>query len=272
MKLVVFTDLDGTLLDARDYSFAPAGEAVGLLKEEGIPLVVCTSKTTAEILYWRERLGNSHPFISENGGAVYMPAGYFPFVPEGSREEGGYHVTGFGTPYGRLREAVSRLREKGFAIRGFGDMDDGEVATLTGLTLEQSALARKREYDEPFVMADGGGAPEGLLAAIGSLGLKYTRGRLMHILGDNDKGRAVLYLAGLYARVYGSVVTAAIGDGMNDAPMLAIVDYPFLVRKPDGSHERMINDPRVVRVDGVGPEGWADAVMGLVKTTGPHGN
>ncbi len=267
MKPVIFTDLDGTLLDARTYSFEPAEEALALLKKARVPLVICTSKTRAEILYWRDRLGNHDPFVCENGGAVYVPDGYFPFNAEDSREAGGYHVTEFGAAYRTLREALVYLRAQGFDVKGFGDMTPEEVAGLTGLTAEQAALAMEREYDEPFVL-EGGEAPDALMKSIEGLGLRYTKGRLMHILGDDDKGRAVVYLAGLYGRAHGAVVTAALGDSENDAPMLAEVDYPFLVGKPDGSHERKITDMRVVRMEGAGPVGWAQAVTAFLKGLG----
>ncbi len=190
MKPVIFTDLDGTLLDARTYSFEPAEEALALLEEAGVPLVICTSKTRAEIIYWRERLGNRDPFVCENGGAVYVPDGYFPFDPDGSRQAGGYRVTEFGTAYRTLREALVSLRAKGLDVKGFGDMTKEEVSGLTGLTVVQAALAMEREYDEPFVLSGGGEPPDTLLKSIEGLGLRYTKGRLMHILGDNDKGRA----------------------------------------------------------------------------------
>ncbi|MFN3479436.1 MAG: HAD hydrolase family protein, partial [Thermodesulfovibrionales bacterium] len=62
-KLIIFTDLDGTLLDARTYSFEPAIASLKLLREKDIPLIICSSKTRKEIEYYRERLDNHHPFV-----------------------------------------------------------------------------------------------------------------------------------------------------------------------------------------------------------------
>ncbi|MEE8044743.1 MAG: HAD-IIB family hydrolase, partial [Thermodesulfobacteriota bacterium] len=70
-KYIVFTDLDGTLLDHRNYSFLQAIPALDLLKEKNIPLIICTSKTKSEIEHYRTTLQNNFPFISENGGAIY---------------------------------------------------------------------------------------------------------------------------------------------------------------------------------------------------------
>ena len=47
-KLVIFTDLDGCLLDRETYSFEPAQAALRLIREKKIPLVLVSSKTRVE--------------------------------------------------------------------------------------------------------------------------------------------------------------------------------------------------------------------------------
>lgn len=66
--LLVFTDLDGTLLDHHTYSWQPARPALERLDGLKIPLILCSSKTSPEMLGLRAELGNRHPFIVENGG------------------------------------------------------------------------------------------------------------------------------------------------------------------------------------------------------------
>ena len=75
-KVVLFSDLDGTLLDHETYSFQDASEALELIKTKGIPLVLCTSKTREEIQHYRNLLDNRYPFISENGGGIFIPKNY----------------------------------------------------------------------------------------------------------------------------------------------------------------------------------------------------
>src|SRR5512143_2726927 len=95
---VIFTDLDGTLLHPKTYSFTEALPALELIRERGIHLVLCSSKTRAEIEVYRKRLHNEAPFIVENGGAIFVPVGYFIF-PTGSIRSGDYTISAFGKPY-----------------------------------------------------------------------------------------------------------------------------------------------------------------------------
>lgn len=261
---VVFSDLDGTLLDARTYRFDAAIPAIELLRARRIPLVLCSSKTRREIEVYRGRFGSNDPFIYENGGGVCVPEGLFPFEVAGQLDDGS-RVIALGTPYPELRSALQELRrELGVAVTGFGDLSAAGVAELTGLPLTEADLARRREFDEPFVFDDPNEPrTTDFLHAVEARGLNWTRGRYFHILGDNDKGRAARLLTGYYRRALPALTTVGVGDALNDLPLLEAVDVPVLVQREDGSHLDGVGSPRLVLADGVGPAGWNRAILGM---------
>ena len=273
MLTIIITDLDGTLLHPKTYSFESAMPALNIIRKRDIPLILCSSKTRGEMELYRNRLGNQHPFISENGGGIFIPVGYFEFPIEGELDNG-YIIITLGVPYDGIRDVLLKIRERlGIEARGFGDMNTKEVASLTGMSLFEAELARKRGFDEPFIFKEGEEGAEEFLDAIDEAGLRWTQGRFYHILGDNDKGKAVKILKGLYKRAYGKVKTIGLGDSLNDLSLLQEVDYPVLVQKEDGGYDTRINLPGLIRADGIGPEGWANAVMGLIKNSNkPHKN
>ena len=265
-RLVLFTDLDGTLLDHNTYSFAPAADALKALKAEGIPVIFTTSKTRAEIEKWRRLAGNTDPFISENGGAIFVPEGYFGGDFAHDRKEDGYLVIELGAPHEELAGALGDIsRETGIEIRGVSEMDVEEIMKLTGLGEEDAGLVREREYGEPFVVGGGSEAEATVIREIERRGFKHTQGgRFHHILGGNDKGKAVSILKGLYVKEWGVVVTAGIGDSLNDLPMLKTVDIPILVRKPGGGYDERIDVAGMAVADAPGPYGWNSAILKLI--------
>jgi mannosyl-3-phosphoglycerate phosphatase family protein len=259
---VIFSDLDGTLLHPRTYSWDAALPALRHVQRLGIPLVLVSSKTRAEVEVWRERLGNSHPFIVENGGGIFIPDGYFPFPVEGELR-GAYRVITLGLPYETVRKRFGELRDRlGTPVKGFGDMTAEEVADLTGLSREEAQLAQRRDFGEPFIFL--GKVDDRFLQAIEGVGMRWTRGRLFHLMGDHHKGRAVKMLCSLFAQGFGPITTIGIGDGLNDLPFLLVVDRPVLVRKLSGRHEAEIDIPGLVRTRSVGPSGWNEAVSDLL--------
>ncbi|HEY6094704.1 MAG TPA: HAD-IIB family hydrolase [Gallionellaceae bacterium] len=262
-KAIIFTDLDGTLLDSVEYSFVDALHALGLIQERNLPLVLCTSKTRAEIVVWRQHLHNSHPFISENGGGIFIPLGYFSMPIDAPVSEG-YQLITLGKPYAEIRRSFVALRERHEArVRGFADMTVMEVAELMGLSLDDSALARQRDFDEPFVFD---GAPDmQFLQAIEDAGLGWTQGRIFHIMGRHDKGRAVRLLKELYEREFGAIVSIGLGDSLNDLPMLESVDQPVLVRHSDGGFDQRVVVAGLRKTQFSGPRGWNEAMLDLLS-------
>src|SRR5512135_1967349 len=149
-EIIIFTDLDGTLLDPSTYSFDKAQPALDLIRQRNIPLVLCSSKTKKEIEYYRKKLDNNGPFITENGGGVFIPRGYFPdeVIEESgiASYEDPYVVIRLGARYTELRRALSELRAEGFKVTGFGDLSSDEVAALAGMDMAEAAMAKDRDF------------------------------------------------------------------------------------------------------------------------------
>ena len=137
---MIITDVDGTLIDQRTYSYELSLPAVRRLQAKQIPIVLCSTKTSAEIiLLWRE-LELDDPFICENGGAIYMPRDYLKVALLGLKTDGPFEVLEIGIDVDRLRVALEdAARACGVTLRTFGKMEVDEIAALTGLSLDQAA-------------------------------------------------------------------------------------------------------------------------------------
>jgi mannosyl-3-phosphoglycerate phosphatase len=268
---IIFTDLDGSLLDAVTYSYDAANAALRKVFESQTQLVLVSSKTRAEIEPLRARLHLPTPFIVENGGAVFIPDAYFPVSAEGSASCGPYRVIEIGAPYAGLRIALKEMNQNlSCRLQGFGDMTVEEIAGYTGLSPADARLAKQREYDEPFLVTGEDVPIQQLRAMAEAKGLQCTKGgRFYHLMGGNDKGQATVRLIELYRRSAQrrghEILTIGIGDSLNDLPMLQVVDRPVLVRKPGGSYDSDIDLPNLIRAPGIGPVGWNTVVLDLLS-------
>lgn len=273
-NLVVFTDLDGTLLDHHSYSWAAAEEALAALERQRVPLVFVTSKTRAEVEVLHRKMGAVQPFVTENGGGIFFPHGYFPQRIEGLARVGRYHCLALARPYAEIVEELQAIAEETRAeVVGFHQMSAREVAQNTGLPLKQAELARRREFDEPFFFA---GADEQrvqkFVHAAKVRGIQVARGgRFWHAFSGSDKGQAIRKLMKLYrAALRSRQRSVGLGDSANDLPMLKAVDVPILIPKPDGSFDRELSKhlPRAMRAPAPGPNGWNDAVLQILPGAG----
>ena len=82
-------------------------------------------------------------------------------------------------------------------------------------------------------------------------------------MGENDKGKAVHILTGIYEKELGEVKTVGIGDSLNDLPMLKEVKIPVLVQKPGGGYDGAISLDNLIYADASGPYGWNSEILKL---------
>ena len=111
-RTVIFTDLDGTLLDPYTYSCTEVMPLVTRLRDKGIPLIFCSSKTRAEQEVYQKELGIAEPFIVEDGGAIFVNQGYFPFPYGHHRPIRHYYVIELGIPTRRYEKDSWKLEKR----------------------------------------------------------------------------------------------------------------------------------------------------------------
>jgi mannosyl-3-phosphoglycerate phosphatase len=262
---IVFTDLDGTLLDHHTYRWGPARPALSRLRHLKIPLVLCSSKTAAELRPLAKRLGLQMPMIVENGGGIWLPRDFLGRPPEGARSDDGEYVVDLGPRYLDIVAVLADLRRRfGFSFRGFADMTAEEISDICGLAPEDAQRSKQREYDEP--LAIGSADPQCVAEferRINENGMRFTRGgRFYHVTGKNDKGAAVRELLALCKNERPWIHSVGLGDSPNDLEMLQSVDLAIIVPKPNGSIDPVL----ATSLAGCwtapcpGPVGWNQAI------------
>ncbi len=274
MKTVVFTDLDGTLLDFQNYSYQTAEPSVHQLGQQEIPVVFCSSKTKAEQEYYRSALKNADPFIVENGSAVFIPSGYFSFSVADQLSaqynvvaEDDFEVVILGETVATVRQGIEQGREEAnIHLFGYADLSLKEIQEITHLEEDFAQRAATRNFSETLLKGDKSGETfRRFQDLLYSKGLSCVSGGKFHtVMGQgSDKGKAVDVLTQLFTQEFGEVHTIGLGDSANDLPLLQVVDTGYLVQKPDETWLTTDNE-NIKKVAGVGPEGWVKVAQSLI--------
>lgn len=260
MQLIIFTDLDGTLIDHETYSHAAAQPALDAIRRNHVPLIMASSKTASEIAALRSELGFRHcPAIVENGAGIL--------------EADGEESTADNESYLRLREMLNAIPTELLSkYRGFGDCTVAQIAELTGLTVEAAQLAAQRQFSEPGVWS---GSPEELEqfeTLIAEEGISAKRGgRFLTLSFGADKAQRMADIVARYSQRVPRPMTVALGDAPNDAAMLEAADIGVIIANPRGAAiPRLAGEAegRITRTEKEGPQGWNHAVLAIFQEHG----
>lgn len=263
-EFLIFTDLDGTLLNHHDYSFSAASAALALVQERKIPLIIATSKTFCEVKKLQDDLGISAPCIVENGAGTYIPSSCVLAKEDWHADEEDWIQVSHSKTYLESRLFLNAMKEK-YGLRGFGDMELKEVVHLTGLQADQAKDACKRDFTEPFIIEDEQNIVA-LTQEANALGFDIVQGgRFFHLITIyQDKAKAMLSLKLLYEEYYQQTFrTIALGDSSNDFTMLEEADFGVLIPKNDGTYAPLVT-PDLIKAPFSGPKGWNSSILGIL--------
>lgn len=271
--LLVFTDLDGTLLDHYSYRADDAKDGLALLAKSQTPVIFNTSKTLPECLTLARDLQLYYPFIVENGSAICIPQSptnaellkiansEYPLTSDTSN---GTSNLVLGASYTTISHQLSTLA-KNFRFLSLSDSSIDDICKATGLTPEQASRARQRQYSEPLLWLDSQEKLSHFRAELADEGLTLLRGgRFYHVLGQTDKGHALRVLRDLYRQTPGylgkQTRTVALGDSHNDLAMLQAADIAVLIRSPAHPLPDYPSDIPPIISTRAGPGGWSESI------------
>jgi len=264
-NLLIFTDLDGTLLNHYDYSFDEAREALKQISKCKVPLIISTSKTFTEVVKLQKELGIREPFIVENGAGIFIPHDSDLAKEDWHKDEREWIKVSQAKSYLESRLFINSMKEK-YTIRGFGDMDLKEIIKYTGLQIDRAKDAKRRDFTEPFIIEDEALVPE-MKKEANEMGFDIVQGgRFYHLITlGYDKAKAMISLKALYEEYYDKAFKCmALGDSSNDFTMIQQADYGVLIPKCDGSYAKL-DAAKLIKAPFAGPKGWNSSILGILN-------
>ena len=243
---IIFSDLDGTLLDHKTYTFEPASEALSVLKLRKIPLILSSSKTKDEIEKIRSKLILKDPFIFENGSGVFY----------------NNQVVSFGVNLTEIHDKIIPL-QKTFNFNCYSLLPIEQAVQHTGLAEEEAKLSQQRQFSEPIIWLDDEERKIEFIQIIHQLGLHASQGgRFLTISSHHDKAKALKWIKNSLENDYQTkFISIALGDGENDISMINACDIKILIKN---------NNEHLQRSDWVlsemsGPSGWNQEIMKVLN-------
>ncbi len=267
-RVVIFTP--SNLLGSANGLSSSASEALLEIERRKVPLVLATRGTRAQLEPLRRKIGHAHPFITEGGGGLFFPDGYFALRLEGARRVARYLCVPFGRSSQEAGTAAEEIaRDARAEIVRYAEMSAREVARNTAMTERDAQASREREFSERFFFAGDTNLAAQSFEKIAREHKWQTRRSepFWELFSGNDEGKAVRYLMRLYREALRSRLrSVAIGTSSEDFSLLSAADQAFVL-PVSGSRfdDHLLSKlPNSARITVPGASGWNQTVLDVL--------
>ena len=253
-KVLIFTDLDGSLLDRDTFKFDKILQYIKNLISKGIFIIPNSSKTKNEIDSFNKELDEDLPFIVENGAAIYnlnLINASFPEKISLSRE------------ISEILDIFNNKISKKYKskCKFIKNLTSDKQLQIFGQSKEKVKLAMKREYSIPLLYDGSKAEKVDLIKSVNNAGLSlHEGGRLINLCDKISKSQAMKHVVKIFKKIgKEKLITIGVGDNFNDLDMLKNSDIPCLVFNDKFTMEKINIDNCLVSKKPA-PEGWEEVV------------
>jgi mannosyl-3-phosphoglycerate phosphatase len=275
LRQIIFTVVEDALLGSGPESWTAATDALVELRHRGVPLVLATRGTRAQLDPFRREIEHAHPFLTESGCGLFIPDGYFDLRLEGAERVGRNFRVPFARPYAEAAAALEKIAaQAGASVVGYAQMSAREIARNTGESLHEAEISRQREFSERFFFAGETDKASLRFSEIArQTGWEPIPGdpfwELRSMPADAGAS-AARYLMRLYRKSLRlRLRSVGIGSATEDLPLLSAMDSAIVLPRRAGECDAVLTVglPEATLGETAGPAGWNQAVQDVFRTT-----
>ena len=258
-KILIFTDLDGSLLDKETFKFDVIKDYFKELVRNGIIIIPNSSKTEAELLDFNEQNNLDLSFITENGSSIHGLNKIHHNLPDK-------------IIISRTINEIRNVYEENISLdfknktTHILELEIEVQQKILGLPLDKIKLAIKRDHSLPIKFNGTEIEKNEFIKIMKNSGLTIqTGGRIMNVCDNVNKSIAMSRALQLIRKqLDDEIITIGVGDNENDIEMIKQTDYPCLV-KNDKFDSSLINIDNLIKSSEPSPLGWADVIKTAIQ-------
>ena len=253
-SILIFTDLDGTLLNRDNFKFESTKPFLKELKKKDIIIIPNSSKTEDEIIEFNNEADFQFPFVSENGSIIHNLNFLNHEFPD--------KIT-----LARNIHEIQKIFDKNIhqdlksKCKVISSLTVSEQTQIFGLPENKLKQVFNRSCSIPILFEGNNEEKLSLKNLLLKIGLDYIEGGRVLNLGDRiNKADAVKKIIQMLENKFKcKPKIIAVGDNHNDLEMLQNSDIPCLV-KNDKFLKKNLQIKNLIISKQAAPEGWVEIV------------
>jgi mannosyl-3-phosphoglycerate phosphatase family protein len=262
-EIIIFTDLDGSLLNHDNFEFKKIKDFILECLLIGIKIIPNSSKTKKEIEIFSSQLGMKLPYIVENGAAIHNLDVLNPaFKIENNSLVLSRTIEEILEIFNK--EVPKNFKEKCSFLK---DMDKKQQQQILGLSEQFLPFALDRDYSIPFIFNGSHHLIDEFRLILETLEMKlHEGGRVFNISDNCSKGSALKSLIDKLKKDFLlNPFIIVVGDSPNDISMLKEAHQPCVVPLPNKNNLDNLEIKNILRAKQCAPEGWEEVIRSSLK-------
>ena len=264
---LIFTDLDGTLINHQSYSLGVNDKIIKKLTQNSHQVIINSSKTFTEIKKLVSKLYLSNmPFSSENGAFVFFPKKIFT-RPTRSVSHERYWKLQLTKLTSRQWYTYLKNQQKNFQFDIAQDIPKNTLQKITNLKNTTGMLDRMGS--QLIIWKDSKYQLNKFYSKLRTTaaGTINKGGRFLQISSPCNKRIATRiiihnYKVHFHDKIEKKII--ALGDSQNDKSMLNFCNYTCVIHNPHSAPPNIISSKKnVYKTIKKSPQGWVEAINHL---------
>ena len=262
-KIIIFTDLDETLLKENKYFHNISNNFIKTLLKKEYEIIPITSKAYLEVIDLLKQMKFKLPFSVENGAAYYLPIKY-------SKD---YLYKKIVNPYAIKKNAIKKILNKSIFktylhnLKFIENLSIIEQKRITKLNSNQLEDFNSREYSIPVLIKGDKYFKKKFEETLFKYNLKIVfGGKLNNISGLHGKLHSLNFFSDQYKQKLRNtkIIIISLGDNYNDIEILNNSNYSGIIKNNTYKILNLKKKKNIFRSFTEAPFGWAEVLKKII--------
>ena len=262
-KIIIFTDLDETLLKENKYHYNILNNFIKALLKKEYEIIPITSKAYLEVIKLLKQIRYKLPFSVENGAAFYLPI----------KHSKDYLYKKIVNPYALKKNDIKKILNKSIfkkylhQLKFIEDLSIIEQKKITKLNSKQLVDFNSREYSIPVLITGDKYFKKKFEETLCKHNLKILfGGKLNNIIGLHCKLNSLNFFSNQYKQKLRKtkIITISLGDNQNDIELLNNSNYSGIIKNNNYKILNLKRKKNIFRSFTEAPFGWVEVLKKII--------
>ena len=262
-KVIIFTDLDETLLKENKYNYNILNNFIKTLLQKEYEIIPVTSKTYLEVINLLKQIKYKLPFSVENGAAYYIPI----------NKSKNYLYRKIVNPCAIKKNAIKKILKKSIFkaflhnLKYIEDLSIVEQKEITKLNSKQLEGFNSREFSIPVLISGDKYFKKKFEENLFKYNLKIVfGGKLNNISGLHSKLNSLNFFSNKYKQKLRNtkIISISLGDNQNDIEILNNSNYSGIIKNNTYETLNLNKKKNIFRSFTKAPFGWVEVLKKII--------